>query len=192
MRRALGLLTIALLSLFLGACAKATGHAGSSGSAPSSATSSTGAPKRDRDNDGDNNDDDAKVLYYGNAPSAVERQAIVTLVSDYYAAGAAEDGAMACSLLMPFLAESVVEDYRHQPGLEGETCATVLSKLFKQHHSQLSGQHATLKFISVRVSGDRALTVQSFSTLPEVRQLAERREGNGKWKLLQVFDGILE
>jgi hypothetical protein len=184
MKPLLGLLAVVLLALGVTACGSSMSH----GSTATTASTT----KRDRDNDNDNNDDDAHVLYYGRAPSAPERQAIVSLVTSYYAASAAEDGAKGCTLLMPFVAESVAENYGHNPGLRGKTCAVVLSKLFAQNHSLLSGKNATLKFYTVRVDGTRALTVLSFSTLPEVRQLTERRDAAGAWKVLNLFDGILE
>jgi hypothetical protein len=75
--------------------------------------------------------------------------------------------------------------------LRGKSCAVVLSKLFKQHHKLLGGESATLKVMTVRVEGDKALTVLSFANLPEVRQMTERREGSG-WKIVTLLDGIVE
>jgi hypothetical protein len=183
MKPLLGLLAIVLLGLCVSACG---------GAAASHGSSAATTVKRDRDNDGDNNDDDAHVLYYGRAPSASEREELESLVSGYYAASAAEDGAKGCALLMPFVAESTAEEYGHNPGLEGKTCAVVLSKLFKQKHGLLVGENATLKFYTVRVNGAKALTILSFSILPEVRQLTERRDAAGAWKVLNIFDGIIE
>jgi hypothetical protein len=187
MKSLLGLLAIVLLSVSPAACGGSSGDSSSGSHA-----SATKAPvKLDRDNDGDKNDDDAHVLYYGEAAMGSERQAITTLLKQYYAAAAAADGAKACTLLMPFIAESVAENYGHSAALRGKTCAVVMSKLFKQHHQVLSGENATLKFLTVRVEGGRGLTVMSFSTLPEVRQISERRDGS-TWKVLQLLDGIIE
>jgi hypothetical protein len=183
MKPLLALLAIVLLGLGVAACGGSTGS-------HSSATTTT--IKRDRDDDADHNDDDAHVLYYGHAPTPAERQAITSLVSAYYAAGAAEDGAKACTLLMPFVAESVVESIGHTRELKGTTCATVMSKLFRSHHTLIAGESASLKFYTVRVEGGRALTVLSFANLPEVRQLTERRDTGGAWKVLDLQDGILE
>jgi hypothetical protein len=189
MRPLIGLLVVVLLSMSIAACggsSKSTSSAQSSSNAASTTT-----PKKDRDDDGDNNDDDNHVLYYGHAPSASEKQTLVALITSYYAAAAANDGTKACALLFPFIAESVAENYGHQAPLKGKTCAVVMSKLFKQHHQVLAGENATLKFVSVRVEGGKALSVLSFSTLPEVRQIAARRDGSN-WKILQLLDGILE
>jgi hypothetical protein len=187
MKPLLGLFAIVLLCIAVAAC----------GSSATSNTSSTAAakrsvPKRDRDDDDDNNDDDASVLDYGYAPSADERREIEALVVSYYAASAAEDGAKACTLLMPFVAESVAENLGHNPGLRGKSCAVVMSKLFKLHHTELDAKNATLKFYSVRVGDGRGLIVLSFSVLPEVRKILLRRDSNGSWRLLSLLDGILE
>jgi hypothetical protein len=147
--------------------------------------------KNDRDNDGDQNDDDGKVLGYGHAADAADRRTSIGLVTRYFAAAAAEDGAKACASLVPFIAESVPEDDGHQPGLRGKTCAVVMSKLFKVHHQLLTMKSATLRVIGVRVEGDKALAILEFPTIPEVRQITERRVGSA-WRLLDLFDGILE
>lgn len=185
MRLLLGLLAAALLCFGGSAC-------GSGSSASSKTVVVPVLSKSDRDNDSDHNDDDNQVLYYGHAPTATERQEIVALITNYYAAAAAEDGAKACALLMPFMAEAVVENISHSPGLQGKTCATVMSKLFSVHHKELAGEHATLKFYSVRVTSERALNLLIFSTLPEVRQFTLRRDENGTWKSLNLLDGLME
>jgi hypothetical protein len=192
MKPLLVLFTIALLSLGFAACGGTSKGTDSASSSSSSATTNAGVSKKDRDDDGDNNDDDNQVLYYGHAPSAAERRPIVALVTSYYTAAAAEDGAKACALLMPFVAESVVEDIGHSPGLQGKTCAAVMSKLFRAHHALLSGESSTLKFYSVRAGDGKALTVLSVANLPEVRQLIERRDSSGAWRVLSLLDGIVE
>lgn len=184
MKPLLALLALVLVGLAVAAC-------GNSGNANRSSTKAV-VLKRDRDDDGDNNDDDAQVLYYGSAPSPGERQAITSLVTGYYAAAAAEDGAKACTLLMPFVAESVVEDIGHSAGFRGKSCAVVMSKLFKSQHALIAGESASLKFYAVRVNGGKALTVLSFANLPEVRVLPERRDSSGAWKVLDLQDGIME
>ena len=187
MKSLASLFAIALITVGVSAC-------GSSDPAPPSPSRAraTALPKSDRDNDKDKNDDDAHVLDYGRAPDASERQALVALVTGYYAAAATANGARACNLLMPFVAESVAEDLGHEAGLRGSSCAVVMSKLFRQQHTLLSGENATLKFYTVRVDGGRALTVLSFANLPEVRQLTERRDASGAWKVLNLLDRILE
>jgi hypothetical protein len=145
----------------------------------------------DRDNDGDHNDDDENVLGFGHAADPADRLASVALVERYFAAAAAANGAQACRLLAPFVAESVPEDDGHSPGLRGRTCPVVMSKLFELHRRLLVEKKTTLKVVGVRVEGDKALAILEFPTIPEVRQIAERRV-KGTWRVLELLDNILE
>ncbi|MGH2912055.1 MAG: hypothetical protein ACRDJ3_06220 [Solirubrobacteraceae bacterium] len=188
MKPLVALLTAALLALGVAACGSSNGAS----SASSAAATAAGSSKLDRDNDNDNNDDDNHVLYYGHEAAPTDRQAIIALLTHYYAAAATNDGAKACPLLMSYLAEAVVEEMGHIPKLRGKSCAVVMSKLFKPRHALLSGENASLKVLTVRVEGDRALTVLSFANLPEVRQMTERLDGNSGWKIVTLLDGILE
>ncbi|MGC2374853.1 MAG: hypothetical protein WA484_13355 [Solirubrobacteraceae bacterium] len=197
-RRLLGTLGVAALGLGLAACG---GSNGGTTSHNASSSSSTGASKivesnfsthhNDRDNDGDHNDDDAGILLYGHAAGPADRRISVALVKRYYAAATGEDGAAACPLLVPFIAESVVETDGHSPGLRGKTCAAVMSKLFKLHHRLLAEKNATLKVIGVRVEGNKALVILEFPFIPEAREITERRVGS-TWKLLELLDIMLE
>jgi hypothetical protein len=146
-RRLLGMVAILLLGVCLVACGQ--------GSKSSGAGKGASVQTLDRDNDSDHNDDDNRVLDYGHAPSAGEKEQIMVVVTDYYAAAAAEDGAKACRLLMPFVAETVVESIGHSAGLQGSSCSVVMSKLFKQDHALRSGESASLKFYAVRVEVPR-------------------------------------
>ncbi len=164
---------------------------GGGGGGSTNALGGSSTHNNDRDNDGDHNDDDEKVLYFGHAADATDQRISLALVTRYFALAATGDGAKACSLLVPFIAESVAENDGHSPALRGKTCAVVMSKLFKLHHRSLAEKNATLKAIEVRVESDRALVVLEFPTIPEVRQITERRVGS-TWKLLDLLDGILE
>ncbi len=187
MRPLLGLFAVVLIGVCLTACG------GSSGSGTSSrATASTTTPQKDRDDDNDNNDDDNQVLYYAQAASGGNRRAIESLIVRYYAAAAAEKGATACALLYPLVAESVVEKVGQSPGLHGRSCAMVMSKLFKLHHSELAAKSTELKFYSVRAGNRKALILLSFSSVPEVRQFILSRKSGGTWRVLSVLDGFLE
>jgi hypothetical protein len=203
MKALLGLLAIVLLGMGVGGCGgsgngtRSSTDVGSnkgphaSESEDSSVAPTHGYGKNDRDNDTDHNDDDEKVLFFGHAANSAERQTSVALITDYYAAAAAENGAKACSLLASFIAESVVENYGNTAALRGKSCAVVMSKLFKQKHQMLVGESASLKVIRVRVEGDKALAFLYFPEIPEVRQITERRTGE-TWKILDLLDGILE
>lgn len=189
---------IAALGPSVAACGSSSGDAVSRSSTvangDSASTTAAGASSThgsDRDNDSDHNDDDENVLDYGHAANAADRRASVALVTRYFAAAAGGNGATACSLLMPFISGSVVENYSRLRGVRGNTCAVVLSNLFRQRHRQLAAKSASLEVIAVRVEGDKALAVLNLPEIPEVRQIAERRLGN-RWRLLVLFDGSLE
>jgi hypothetical protein len=147
--------------------------------------------KNDRDNDNDNNNDDAGIVGFGHAAGPADRRISVTLVTRYFAAAARGNGAEGCSLLVPTIAEAVPEDDGHSPGLEGKTCSVVMSKLFKRNHQSLVGKHTTLKVVDVRVEGSRGLAILEFPTIPETRQITERRVGN-TWKLVDLLDSLIE
>jgi hypothetical protein len=145
----------------------------------------------DRDNDGDNNNDDAGVLDYGHAADAADAHSSATLVKAYFAAAAAEDGTAGCALLAPFIAQAMPEQEGRTRELRGNTCAVVLTKLFRVLHREFALKEGSLRVMSVRVQGDKALTIVDFPAIPEVRELNERRSGSG-WRLLELRDGNLE
>jgi hypothetical protein len=181
-------LATAVLCLGTAACGSTDGK----GTAEARAGAGASTQQRDRDDDGDHNDDDNQFLYYGLAASAAEERSSVALVRRYYAAAAAADGAKACSLLVPLLAESIVEEVGKSPGLVGNTCAVVVSKLFKRHHRELSEKRAALTFYAVRIKGDRGLILIEFPAIRrELRQTGERRIG-GVWRIDKLFDSFIE
>jgi len=180
-----------LLCLCGYACGSSSGVTVKSASHQLTSGGSSSTYKNDRDNDGDHNDDDFHVLDFGHVPGPAEREAITALVTNYYAAAAAGEGAKGCSLLVPFIAESVAESIGHSPKLRGKTCPVVMSKLFKYNHSELANKSASLKVMRVGVEGDKSLVALEFPTIPEVRQITVRRTG-GTWRVLSVLDVILE
>jgi hypothetical protein len=195
MRSLLTLPSIALLGLGLSACGNAGKRTGSASVSSSSAAATTPAQSHlptDSDNDNDNpgnsryDSDDSPVLYFGHAASAMDGRAIAGLVKRYYAAGAAGDGATACSLIYSLLAESVAEEYAQSPALRGKTCVKVMSKLFKQRHRELAGDIAGLKLTRVRVGGDRGLALLRFGSTRERRVLVRRERG--AWKMDVLLD----
>jgi len=189
MKTALALLVAAALAMTLIACGS-SGRPTRTGSVTSSTHANT-AHKKDRDNDEDNNNDDYHVLGFGHLADPAEHRAIATLIGAYFAAAAAEDGARACSLLAPFVAETVVEQDGHTAALKGSTCSAVMSKLFKQNHAELVGKSAALKVMRVGVEGDRARIALEFPEIPVVRQITARREGH-RWSVIDLLDGNIE
>jgi hypothetical protein len=156
----------------------------------SSATLDGHIRKLDRDGDEDNNDDDAKTFSYGQAASSSDRRALTVLVTSYYHAAAAEDGVRACALLYPFVAESIPEHYGRSGTLRGQSCAIVLSKLFKQHRPLFVHEGTTVKVILTRVAGDKALAVLLFGTTP-IHGITARRDGK-TWKLVEIGYELVE
>jgi hypothetical protein len=153
---------------------------------------------KDRDDDVDNksgsyfDSDDNSVRRYGHGASVADEKAITALVKRYFAAAVAQDGAAGCSMIISTLAGSVAESFGRPPGppyLRGDTCAAVMSKVFKLNRKQLSAYAASLKVAGVRVNGDHGVAVLSFRALP-ARQIRVEREG-ALWKLEVLVDSEL-
>ena len=158
-------------------------------------TNATNHGDADNDTDNDRADnakkgyydpDDGEVLTYGRAPSAAEERELGVLVRRYYAAAAAFDGAAACSMLKPTLADSLPEDYGRAPGpayLRGsKTCAAVLSRLFEHTHREVpSAPYVT----GVRIRGDEALVVLGSRIAPASFVILQR-EGS-TWKIANLL-----
>ena len=180
------LLTITLLSLSTAACA----GTGKPAAAPASKTASNAAASGNTTSETTAttfDSDDNPVRYYGHEAGAGDRQAITALLTHYYAAAAREDGAKACPLINSLIAETILENYGHQPASRGKTCAVIMSKLFKQTHQQLTVDSATLTITSVRVEGGTALVLLRFAKAPLPNHIAVHREGR-TWKIWELFD----
>ncbi|HEY5192440.1 MAG TPA: hypothetical protein VIJ39_01050 [Solirubrobacteraceae bacterium] len=142
----------------------------------------TGHLKDSKDSDSDPESyDDEPILDYGHAASAMDRRIITALVTRYYAAAAADDGAEACSIIYSVVAEAVPESYESAPGLHGSTCAGVMTKVFGQHHRQMVADSAVLKVMRVRVEGDKGLATVYLGKTPEPYVLVHR--DHGTWKM---------
>jgi hypothetical protein len=178
------LVAIVALSLGAGAC----GHA----------TSSANYIRSDEDGSGDDirgENDNEGVEDYGHQANATDRQAITTLVKRYYAAAAAGNGSVACSLISPQIADSrsfvklVPKEYVPASGtatLAGKDCAQVESLLFRIDHQQLATSIASLQVTRVRIDGNNGWALLGFRTMGE-HQFPVVREGDG-WKIRAMFD----
>jgi hypothetical protein len=143
--------------------------------------------------------DDQEVDFYGHAANPVDKRAVTTFAKRFMAAAAAEDGATACSLLLPSLAESLPSTYGKKgsglPYLRGSTCAAVMSKLFTHFHRQFAAEAAGLEVTGVRVAGKTAsaspgkiaFALLSFKGSHERRYMGVERFGKG-WKLEALRD----
>lgn len=150
---------------------------------------------KDKDNDSDNrtgsyfDKDDASVLDFGHAGGHADRRAIASLVKRYFAAADTDDGATACSLIVPSFASAIVEDYGRSGGplyARGDSCPAVMSKVFRHYHRQLVAHQATLRVAAVRVDGATGVATLAFKALPG-RQLRVERAGKG-WRVDALLD----
>jgi hypothetical protein len=155
----------------------------------------TRPPDGDGDFDNSSNSyydsDDDPIRHFGHAASAADARTIAELVKRYYAAAAAEDGAVACSMILSSVAKSLpgnlgIAQPPGPPAYPGKTCGLVLSKVFKLNHLHLAAYHAHIEVTGVRVEHDRALAVLGFKTLPG-RDITLERE-HGGWRLDRWFD----
>jgi hypothetical protein len=161
---------------------------GGAGGKPAAARSGPPARENDRDNDYDHNDDDSQTVHYGHAAGAADERSSVALVRRYFAAAAAADGARACALLVPLVAESIAEEAVGSTVLHGKTCPTVASELFTREHRQLEQKRSALEVYAVRVNGNRGVILIEFPTIGrELRQIAERRI-HGAWRIAELYD----
>lgn len=154
------------------------------------ATTPTASGSKDS-NDGDSDpsgDDDSPILGFGHPASEADKGAITALVERYYAAAAANDGQGACSQIYLIFRESIPEAYGQSPGppsLRGNTCAVVMSKLFKQHHSQLLADSTHLQVTSVRLEGKQGYALLRFRSEPRELQLHSEL---GVWRIDSLLD----
>jgi hypothetical protein len=139
-------------------------------------------------NTSENNDDQE---HYGRAATSSERQAATATIQSYYVAGAASNGAQACSLLIPTLVETIGGKYEapSDPSyLHGRTCAEVMTKLFEHQHARLAKQAAGLEVTAVRIAGHgTGIVLLAFKGIRERRYLAIELSG-GEWKLTALGD----
>jgi len=128
-------------------------------------------------------DNDA-ILTWGPPADAADRAAIVALLKRYYTAAAAGEGAKACTMLDPLIAETVEED-RHAgrgPRLpRGSMCAQIMASMFQQRHRELVENLAAFLITAVQRRGNLAMALTDFSPT-RVLQVLVRRD-QGVWKM---------
>jgi hypothetical protein len=127
--------------------------------------------------------------YYGPPASPDEARAITAIARRYYALAASDKGASACSMIYWAVAEALSEEYNQRPQKvphRASTCASVMTRLFTQEHSQLSAKVARLTVLKVLSNGPRAWIVMSFGEARK-RHLVLRREPHG-WSIVTPLD----
>lgn len=149
----------------------------------------------DSDGDADHNSDE-NMRTPGREGSPADRHAIAVAVGRYYSIALAGDGARACAMLAPALVRGIPIEYgRYGPAyLRGDTCAGVMSKLFRHERRQVVAVARTQKLLDVRLEGDHgyaalrvSLPCLKGSCVLDVRTLRianvlVKREGDS-WKI---------
>lgn len=171
------------------------GGANNASSTSRQQSSSTHLLARDGDDDIDSlgqgrydTDNDANPTF-GPAASASERQAIIALIKRYYAAAVEDEGARACSMLYPLIAEAVVEEHRPgkgSPALRGGTCAQVAAKVFAQRHRELVADAATLRVGWIQRQARQAVTLVHFGPTREL--IVRLHQAHGSWQMNDLLD----
>jgi hypothetical protein len=154
-------------------------------------------PNGDGDGDQDNDSvdgtgngyyerDDAPVRGYGHAANAAQQRALAAVVEHYFRYGADEDGAAACSLLLPSLADSAVEDYGHGVGppylASAKSCSEIVVGMLRHAIGEVTG---TIYVPAVRVGGERAYVLLGSTSAPARYAILERKRGG--WKLSELL-----
>ncbi|MFZ1154788.1 MAG: hypothetical protein WAN93_07785 [Solirubrobacteraceae bacterium] len=176
---------IALLGLGATACgsSKSTGSTSQAVSAVSTVSGTTTTTTSSSETSHPPQDD-SHITTYGHEATEPDKREITQLVKSYYAAGLADDGAKACSLIYSPVAKSVPEDYGQSTTssvLHGKTCAVVLSKVFRHLPEQSTADLATTKVTGVRLSGDNGYVQLSSKMIP-TGEMVVQRQGH-VWKV---------
>jgi hypothetical protein len=201
MRASLVAAALAWLGVYVSAC-------GAAGSGPqskqgSSATSVTNArlasatlpqPKLYGDPDLDSDiypgeRDEDNTYGFGHAAGAADARAATLLVTRYYGAAAAGNGALACGLMYSPVAESVPEDYGPSAGAAAaytESCAMAAKSVFKRLRGELSVDSATLRVVAVKVRNREAAVVLNFGRKRRRNYLLLHRERDA-WKVSRLL-----
>jgi hypothetical protein len=191
-RSSLALLVAALVGVCLGACGSArdgTGSASRSSSKRLALPTIENLTDEDYDSDKYPHEPDNEHEVFGHPANARDARLVTTLVKRYYAAAAHEQGAVACGLLYSVFAEAVVQTYGGpggSPSLRGDTCAAVLTKLFKQLHRRLSNG-TTARVAAVRVNFNFASAQFGFDGMKPTQYILAHRE-RGAWKMYVLLD----
>jgi len=179
------LVGIAVLGLGVAACAKSGGSAQAGLSSPpgsdtpTTATAPTVQQARAY-----------SILNYGREASATELRAVAALLERYYTVAANDDGAAACPMLVPSVANSLAEDFGDTVDLPflrgGKTCKAILTKMFAHRHALLAVEHAGFDLYSLRVHRSGGYAILRFPNMTEREILVGREKGS--WKLDAMVD----
>jgi hypothetical protein len=135
--------------------------------------------------------DDEEIEIYGKQASPTEWLAAVAFAKAYFAAAAAENGAAACALLVPSLAQGMGGSYESPSDpvyLHGKTCPEVMTKLFVHRHKLMAAEAKGLEVTDVRVTSRTAFILLAFKGIRERRYMGVERFPNNIWKLEALID----
>lgn len=188
---------LTLSAVGVSACGNATKGSGTerAGSATALAGGSpTGSGVKDGDRDDDRrgsrfDPDTDEVLTYGPAAGPADRREIIALLRRYYAAAAAGNGELACSMLYWLFAETVIEEHSHGKGpraLRGNTCAQITSKVFKQRHRELVRDLARFEVTEVQLRAKQGWVRLRFGPASEL--LVSLHHDRGVWHMNNLLD----
>jgi hypothetical protein len=173
----------------LGCGASATQNASSAqGIATVQRQSQQYRPTKDGDGDYDNGTDD---LGFGYPATPQDVRDATALIRRYYAAAAADDGAMACSLTNRAVVKEIaqpevrIKGGRTMPRL---SCAEALARNFRPIVKELVYKRDALAVVRVRVLDNTGLAILHFGAT--IRDITLYRE-HGRWKIQSMLDTAL-
>jgi hypothetical protein len=163
------------------------------GSAGVSSPSNPGPPDGDGDVDryGQGRydiDSDANPTF-GPYATPAERQAVAAFIKRYYAIAATGNGAKACALLDPLVAEMVAQGRNVGWGpssLKGGTCPRVATEFFAQRRRELFEDVATLRVGWVQLQAKQAIALVHFGSKRE--RIVRLRRRYGVWQMFSLLD----
>lgn len=190
--------TAGLSALFVSSCGGAKAAGSNSASAIAKISKSDGlgdAPVKDGEGDYDDphgtfyDSDDQDVIAFGQSASQAVRRHVAALVMSYHDLAARQDGAGACRLLNPVLAELVTETYS-QVHVRHRTCASVLSAYYARIHRELVAEDTAVAVGDVRVGEGRGFAMLG-SPGAKPRRDMPVKQYLGVWKIDDVLDTTL-
>jgi hypothetical protein len=125
--------------------------------------------------------DDSNVEAYGRGADAASEAAIGAVVTGFFDANAARDGAKACRLLSSTTKRQLGLTLGQSPELKGKGCSAILTRLFGLQSPQYRAAIKDIKVTGARLQGDRGFVLLEARAIPG-DAIPIRREGD-VWKL---------
>jgi hypothetical protein len=129
-----------------------------------------------------------RYLTFGRVAGPTETRAAAVVVERYYRAVAVNDGATACRLMYPSMAQATPETIGPLAGRH-ESCATVMTLLFRTRDGSPTRDVAGIVVAKLRVKGARGIALLRSPTMHE-GEIVLRREGR-RWMVLDRLGSVL-